>query len=167
MPRDPATDEFYRGFMKFFDAERAERATRDRRRRARESLTTMLLTTLATSLGLFCLAVLLAALAGHPVDRWAEPLTVVARKMSDKGMYFYSLPSDAHVDLTRVRVIHMPSRECICFWLVGLLLILPPILRRGVTRTTALSLAVLMPTAAIMSLLMILLGTGYCPSFRW
>jgi hypothetical protein len=168
MRRDAKADQFFRRYLAFVEDGRAGRAARERRERGREGVRTVMLTTLAASLGAFALAVLVAGLARHPAARWSERHTVIARPVKPNGMYWYRLPTgdeDMRSSLTRVVSLHLPSRECVGLWLLGLLLTLPAALRRGATRSVILSLALLLSSAVIMAVFLTLLAIGWLPSF--
>jgi hypothetical protein len=170
MRRDVNTDLFYRRYLALIAVGRAKRAARERQERGREGVATVMLTTLAASLGAFALAVMVAGFAGHPAARWSEPHPVIARPMNPNGMYWYRLPTgdeDMRLSLARVVSLYLPSRECVGLWMLGFLFTLPAALRRGATRSVMLSLALLLPSVVIMAVVFTLLAIGWFPSFTW
>jgi hypothetical protein len=170
MQRDADTSWFDRQFMAYIDRKRAEREARAKFSFARERVATMMLTTLAMTLGAFTLAIFGSGLVGYPIERWNEPLRVVARRSEFGRMYWYYLPS-SETSLTqpglRVDEIYILSPECVGVWLIGFLFTIPVVLRYGVTRRVAFALVLLTPTVLITFLLFTLLALGCFPTFTW
>jgi hypothetical protein len=168
MRRDEKADRYFRNFLAYVEGGHARREARERRRKRRESVMTVMLSTLAASLGLFVLVVLIVGLAGNPLARWSEPQTVMVHGSDINGTEWYYLSSDedkrGSIPLPTAKI-YLPSRECIVLWMVGLLLTLPAVLRLRFTWSVVLSLALLMSTAVISTLIFALLWLGCFPAF--
>lgn len=168
MPPPRANDDHLR-VIQYIEHTEARRRSLLWRKRSQSDLFEMSCMVMSSTIGVFLLGIVVAALAGNPSTRWTSPVSAILKKAPNDIWGWYSLvdgPQDLVLSNAKVHHFHLPSRECMIIWLIGVALVIPPFLRRGPTLSVLFSISTLMAGGALTLLTILFLWLEWIPSWN-